>query len=122
MDSWDAMITREELGIRDELIEVLEQCEIETLQQIDGTCLEKATIDLTKSWVCLNPCSNLITSQPHSDQNSITLSPMSPYKISWAKPFSPQTSPKKRKHIHTNTTPLLSPRHFSPHRKKSFKA
>ena len=90
MDSWDAMFTREKLGIRDETVEVFEQCEMETLQQIDGTCLEKATADLIKFRVSLIPCSNLITSQPCSDQNSIPFSPMSPSKTSWAGPSSPK--------------------------------
>lgn len=63
LDSWDAMITREERGIRDEPVGVLEQFRMETLHQNDGTYLEKATEDLSKSLVSLNPCPTLVTPQ-----------------------------------------------------------
>ena len=62
-DSWDAMITREERGIRDEPVEVLEQCRTVILHQNDGTYLEKATDVLSKSLVSLNPSPSLVTSQ-----------------------------------------------------------
>nr|POE94160.1 hva22-like protein a [Quercus suber] len=49
MDSWDAIIAREASGTRDETVETLEQCEMVTTLQADGTNMEKATEDLSKS-------------------------------------------------------------------------
>ena len=63
MDSWDAMIAREATGTRDEPVETIEQCEMVTTLQTDGTDMEKATADLSKSLVSLNPSSILTTIQ-----------------------------------------------------------
>nr|POE46675.1 hypothetical protein CFP56_61816 [Quercus suber] len=49
MDSWDAIIAREASGTRDETVETLEQCEMVTTLQANGTDMEKATEDLSKS-------------------------------------------------------------------------
>nr|POE99080.1 hypothetical protein CFP56_56264 [Quercus suber] len=52
MDSWDAMIAKEASGTRDEPVEILEQSEMVTTLQTDGTNMEKATEDLP----CLSHC------------------------------------------------------------------
>nr|POE98460.1 hypothetical protein CFP56_14860 [Quercus suber] len=49
MDLWDAMIARDASGSRDEPVEILEQCEMVTTLQTNGTDMGKATEDLSKS-------------------------------------------------------------------------
>nr|POF20282.1 hypothetical protein CFP56_48188 [Quercus suber] len=63
MDSWDAMVAKEASSTRDEPVEILEQCEMVITLQTDGTDMEKATKDLSKSLVSLNPSSILTTTQ-----------------------------------------------------------
>ena len=63
MDLWDAMISREASGTRDELVEILEQCEMVNTLQTDGTDMKNAIEDFSKSLVSLNPSSILTTTQ-----------------------------------------------------------
>ena len=57
------MIAFEASGTRDEPMEILEQCEMVTTLQTVGTDMEKATADLPKSLVSLNPSSVLTHAQ-----------------------------------------------------------
>ena len=65
LESWNAMIVREEQGSKDHHVDVPEHCvEMAEPMQVDGTSIKAAMIHLSEALVNLDSYASLVTHQP----------------------------------------------------------